>query len=347
MSTEVTTMADERTASPTDQMLMQMLAGAWVTQAVATAARFGIPDVLASGPKTVDEIAAKVGANAGATKRLLRMLTGIGVFAPAEGGRYALTELSQRLREDTPGSLKHMFIAETDGVHWRSWEKVADAVRTGLPRPLPVFGTPAFDYYSQHRDEGEQFGRAMANVSGFASQAVLDAYDFSGFKTILDVGGGNGSMVLAILKRYPQLQGIVADLPYIEAQARESIQESGMAGRCRFQEADFFQGVPEGADAHVLKFILHDWNDEESLRLLKSCRDAIAPGGRLLVLEVVVPEGTGPDFSHVMDLNMLVMTGGMERTAKEYESLLARAGFRLTRIVPTASPFSVIEAQPA
>ncbi len=343
MATEVTDARAEKDAPPADQILFQMLTGAWVTQSIATAARFGIPDALASGPKTVDELAAKVGANAGATKRLMRMLTGIGVFASAEGGRYALTPLSERLREDTPGSLKHMFIAETDGVHWRSWEKVADAVRTGLPRPLAVFGMPAFDYYSKFKDEGEQFGRAMANVSGFASQAVLDAYDFSRFQTVLDVGGGNGSMVLSILKRYPKAKGIVADLPYIEAQAKASIQEAGMADRCRFQAADFFQGVPEGADAHVLKFILHDWNDEESVQLLKSCRSAIAPDGRILVLEVVVPESSGPDLSHLMDMNMMVMTGGMERTAKEYESLLARGGFQLTRIVPTASPFSVIE----
>lgn len=345
MSTLVTETRTQKEAPPTDQVLLQLLAGAWVTQAIATAARFGIPDVLASGPQTADELAAKIGANAGATQRLMRMLTGIGVFAAAEGGRYGLTPLSERLREDTPGSLKHMFIAETDGVHWRSWERVADAVRTGLPRPLPVFGKAAFDYYSEHKDEGEQFGRAMANISGFASRAVLDAYDFSGFKTILDVGGGNGSMVLAILKRYPQAKGIVSDLPYIETQARESIRQAGMADRCRFEAADFFQRVPEGADAHVLKTVVHDWNDEETLRLLKSCRSAIAPDGRLLVLEVVVPEGSSPDFSHLMDLNMLVMTGGLERTAKEYESLLALAGFRLTRIVPTASPFSVIEAK--
>lgn len=345
----VDTKVEERRSSapPADQVLMQLLSGAWVTQAIATTARFGIPDALASGPKTADELAAKVGANAGATRRLMRMLTGIGVFARAEGSRYRLTELSERLREDTPGSLKHMFIAETDGVHWRSWEKVADAVRTGLPRPQAVFGTPAFDYYSKYKEEGEQFGRAMANVSGFASQAVLEAYDFSGCRTILDVGGGNGSMALAILKRYAQARGIVADLPYIEAQANENIRSAGMSERCRFEAANFFERVPEGADTHVLKFILHDWNDEESLRLLKSCRSAIAPDGRLLVLEVVVPDGDGPDFSHVLDLNMLVMTGGMERTAKEYGELLARAGFRLTRIVPTASPFPVIEGKPA
>ncbi len=346
MSTEATAVRIDASAPSADQILIQMLGGAWVTQALATAARLGIPDLLASGPKTADEIASKVGAHPGATRRLMRALTGLGVFATAEGWRYGLTELSERLREDTPGSLKHMFIAETDGVHWRSWERVADAVRTGLPRPQAVFGMPAFDYYSKYKDEGEQFGRAMANVSGFAAKAVLDAYDFSGIRTLCDVGGGNGSMALAILERHPQVRGVVADLPYIEAQASEKMRAAGSADRCRFEAADFFERVP-GADAHLLKFILHDWNDEDSVRLLRSCRAAIEPGGRLLVLEMLVPEESRPDFSHLMDLNMLVMTGGLERTESEYRDLLARAGFRQERVIPTASPFSLIEARPA
>ncbi len=330
-----------------DRILMQLLAGAWVTQSVATAARLGIPDALAAGPMTVDEIAAKAGAHRGATKRLMRMLAGIGVFAPAGGGRYALNPISEKLRDETPGSLKHMFIAETDGVHWRCWEKAVDAVRTGLPRPKPVFGLAAFDYYGQHKDEGEQFGRAMANVSGMVSKFVLDAYDFGGLKTIMDVGGGNGSMVRTILAKYPQAHGIVADLPYIADQANAAIRESGMAERCRFEPTDFFQSVPGGADGHLLKFILHDWNDDECAKILENCRAAIAPGGRLMVLEVIVPDGPESDFSHMMDMNMLVMTGGMERTAAEYEALFARGGWRLRRIVRSPSPFSVIEGEPA
>lgn len=346
MSTEATAVRAEQTSLPADQVMIQMLAGAWVTRAVATAARLGIADQLATGPRTAEELARKSGANAGAVKRLMRALSGLGVFAPAEGGRYGLTELSELLREDSPKSLKHMFIAETDTVHWRSWERALEAVQTGLPRPEPVFGLPAFDYYAQNPEEGEQFGRAMAAVSGFASKAVLDAYDFGWVRTLCDVGGGNGSMALAILGRYPQARGIVADLPYIEAQARDKIRDAGLADRCRFEAADFFEGVPAGADAHILKFVLHDWNDEDSLRLLKNCRSAIAADGRLLVLEVIVPDENRPDFSHLMDLNMLVMTGGLERTTKEYERLLARADFRLARLVPTASPFSLIEAKP-
>lgn len=346
MATEATAVKSEESAAA-EQALMQMLTGAWVTQAVATAAKLGIPDLLVSGPKTAEELAAAAQAHPPAVRRLMRALAGLGVFAPAEGGRYELTELGERLREDFPGSLKHMFIAETDGVHWRSWEKVLDSVRTGEPRPQAVFDMPAFDYYAKNVKEGEQFGRAMESVSGFAAHAVLDAYDFGGIRTLADVGGGNGSMVLAVLGRYPQMRGIVCDLPYIEKQAAERIQAAGAAGRCGFEAGDFFERTPQGADAHLLKFILHDWNDEDSIRILKSCRAALPPNGRLLVIEVVVPEENRLDFSHWMDLNMLVMTGGQERTAGEYESLLRRGGFRLEKIVPTAGPFSVIEGKPA
>ena len=345
MAKEQTVVKSEESAA-TEQALMQMLTGAWVTRAVATAARLGIPDLLASGPNTAEELAAKSGSDAGATKRLMRALAGVGVFCPAEGGRYGLTDLGERLREDFPGSLKHMFIAETDELHWRSWEKVLDSVRTGQPRPQAVFDMPAFDYYAKNPKEGEQFGRAMESVSGFAANAVLEAYDFGGIGTLADVGGGNGSMVLAVLDRYPQMRGIVCDLPYIEKQAAERIQAAGAAGRCGFEAGDFFERAPEGADAHLLKFILHDWNDEDSIRILRSCRAQLPPSGRLLVIEVVVPEENRPDFSHWMDLNMLVMTGGKERTAEEYESLLRRGGFRLEKIVPTAGPFSVIDARP-
>ena len=348
MATEVKAdSAKNEGGAATEQALMQMLTGAWVTQAVATAARLGIPDLLVSGPKTAEELATDVKADPSAVRRLMRALAGVGVFAPSSGGKYGLTDLSDRLRDGFPGSLKHMFIAETDGVHWRSWEKVADAVRTGLPRPQAVFDMPAFDYYAKNVEEGEQFGRAMENVSGFAAHAVLEAYDFGGIQTLADVGGGNGSMVLAVLGRHPEMRGIVCDLPYIEKQAAERIQAAGASGRCGFEAGDFFERAPQGADAHLLKFILHDWNDEDSIRILRSCRAALPPNGRLLVIEVVVPEEQGrPDFSHWMDLNMLVMTGGQERTSVEYESLLRRGGFRIEKIVTTAGPFSVIDARP-
>lgn len=347
MTAEATTATAVQTSASAEQALLQLLVGMWTTQAVATAARLGIPDLLASGPsQTAEEIASTIGAHPRSVRRLMRTLASIGVFTPAGGARYTLTPIGERLCSDRPGSLKQMFIAETDTVHWQSWAQMLEAVRTGEPRPQAVFGMPVFEYYAQHASEGEQFGRAMADVSQFATQAVLDSYDFSGIDTIVDVGGGNGSMLLAILERYPHARGIVFDLPYIGRQSTERIRAAGMGDRCRFEPGDFFEGVPDGADLVLLKFVLHDWNDEDAVRVLRSCRAALAPEGRLLVVEMLLPEENRPDFVQFMDLNMLVMTGGLERTASEYGELFDRAGFRLSRVVGTKSPFHLIEGTP-
>lgn len=346
MSTKVQSAQPEAAAASTDQVLIQLLTGAWATQVTAAAARLGIPDLLAAGPRTADEVAAKAEIDDGATYRLMRALASLGVLERRADGRFALTAVGERLRSDVPGTFRDAFIAETDTVHLRSWEKLADAVRSGLPRPKPVFGMAAFDYYTQNPIEGEQFGKAMQNISRFAAAAVLEAYDFSGVKTIMDVGGGNGSLALAILEKHPAMRGKVFDLHYMAPHAHASIAAAGAGERCVFESGDFFQAVPKGADLHVLKFILHDWTDEECVRILRCCRESLPPGGRLLVVEMLVPEEIRPDFVMLMDLNMLVMTGGRERTAKEFEKVLAEAGFEMTRVIPTKSPFSLVEARP-
>jgi len=346
MSGESTSKVPPQGAPPPEQMIVRLLTGMWAMQAAASACRLGIVEAVGDQARTAEEVAEAAGTHAGATRRLLRGLASVGVFARDGSGRYSLTDVGRFLRSGAPGSLREMFIAESDPLHWRSWEKVDDSVRTGDPRPQAVFGIPAFEYYGKHPDEGEQFGRAMESVSRFAADAVLGAYDFSYARTIMDVGGGNGSMTIAILQRTPNVRGLVVDLPYIEGPARERIRAAGLEGRCRFEPMSFFERVPEGADVHMLKFVLHDWNDEESLRILRNCRSAIAKDGRLVVIENVVPDSIEPAMVHMMDLNMLVMTGGIERTAKEYGELFASAGFRLDRVVPTAGPFSVVEARP-
>ncbi len=315
-------------------------------QAVAAACKLDIPDLLADGAKSADEVAAKAGSDAGATYRLMRGLASLGVVERRPDGRFTNTPVGDKLREKAAGGLKDMFKGETDHVHWQSWEHVVDAVKTGLPRPKAVFGVPAFEYYGKNVAEGEQFGRAMENVSNFAAAAVLEAYDFSNVRTIMDVGGGNGSMALLLLRHHPEMKGKVCDLPYIETQAKQSIQSADAGHRCEFIATDFFQSVPKGADLQVLKFILHDWNDDECVRILRNCRESLAPGGKVLLVEMLVPEEIRPDFVMLMDLNMLVMTGGRERTAKEFEKVLNDAGFEMTRVIPTKSPFSLIEARP-
>ncbi len=333
-------------ASPADETLIRLLTGMWAMQSVAAGARLGIFDVLAAGPLTADATAGEIHGDSAATARLLRALAGLGAVSRGADGRFALTEVGQRLRHGVPGTFRDAFIAESDRVHWRSWEELDEAVRTGRPRPAHVFGMPAFDYYGKNREEGQQFGRAMENLSRFVAAAFLEAYDLSGVRTIMDVGGGNGGLVLAILARHPGLKGRIADLPYIEPFAKTSIAASGAAGRCEFVAGNFFQEVPKGADLMVLKSILHDWNDEECVRILKNCRASIEPDGRILVVEMLVPEEAGPDFVTLMDLNMLVMTGGRERTAREYGALFEAAGFGKGRVIPTRSPMALLEARP-
>ena len=335
------------TSESTAQALIQMLTGAWVTQLVAAAVRLGIPDRLAVGqPQSGGRLAAALGVDAAALTRVMRALASIGVLKEMPPGQYLLTPVGERLRSDQPGSMRDFFLAETDEVHRRSWDRLVDAVKTGQPQPQAVFGLPVFDYYGKHMDEGEQFGRAMQNVSAMAADGVIANYDFSNARLIVDVGGGNGSFVRAILKHQRAARGVIFDLPYIEAQAVESLRHDALSERCRFEGGDFFKSVAAGGDIYLMKFILHDWTDAESQRILAAVRSAIAPGGRLLVVEMLVPEAIEPGFVQLMDINMLVMTGGRERTASEYGALFASAGFRLARTIPTGTPFFIVEGEP-
>lgn len=329
------------------QALVQMLTGAWTTQLVAAVARLGIPDRLAMAqPQSSEQIARAVGADIGALSRVMRALASIGVFADVGSGLYSLTSVGERLRSDHPESMRDFFLAETDDVHRRSWSALVDAIRTGLPQPAAVFGTTVFDYYARHGEEGQQFGRAMENISAMSAHGVLANYDFGSARLIIDVGGGNGSFVRAIVQQHRQPTGVVVDLPYMESQAVASIEHDRLGNRCRFEAHDIFESVPAGGDIYLLRFILHDWNDDESARILKTLRAAMAPAGRVLIVEMLVPDTNEPGFVQLMDINMLVMTGGRERTATEYGALCAAAGLRLVRTIATGTPFVVLEAEP-
>lgn len=329
------------------QALVQMLTGAWTTQLVAAVARLGIPDRLATAqPQSSEQIARAVGADIGALSRVMRALASIGVFADVGSGFYSLTSVGERLRSDHPESMRDFFLAETDDVHRRSWSALVDAIRTGLPQPAAVFGTTVFDYYARHGEEGQQFGRAMENISAMSAHGVLANYDFGSARLIIDVGGGNGSFVRAIVQQHRQPTGVVVDLPYMESQAVASIEHDRLGNRCRFEAHDIFESVPAGGDIYLLRFILHDWNDDESVRILKTLRTAMAPAGRVLIVEMLVPDTNEPGFVQLMDINMLVMTGGRERTATEYGALCAAAGLRLVRTIATGTPFVVLEAEP-
>jgi hypothetical protein len=330
---------------PVEQVLIDLLSGQWITRMIAEIVRLGVPDHLVNGPRTADELAAVTGVHANALYRVMRALASRGVFSEVGPGTYALTPVSDRLRTSAPDSMAAFFLAETDDLHSQSWIHLGDAIRTGEPRPKPVVGETPFEYYASHADQGEQFGRAMENISALCATAVLDAYDLSDAQVVVDVGGGNGSFVRALLGRHAHPRGVVYDLPYIGDQANACIRADKLAERCRFEPGDFFDAVP-AADTYLIKFILHDWSEDQCVKILSSCRRAVATNGRIVVVEMLVPTDSEPGFVQVMDINMLVMTGGRERTEAEFARLFERSGFGLTHVIRTHSPFVVIEGRP-
>ncbi len=332
--------------TPTPQeAIMHMLMGMWSAQAVATAARLGIAEALAnSQPQESSALARAVGADAAALARFLRTLVSLGVLSQPQPHTYALTAIGEALRSDIPGSMRDLLIAETDAPHWQAWGKLHESVRSGEPMVPQLFGMPIFEYYAAHPEELASFSRAMGNFSALAAQGTVQNYDFSHARHIVDVGGAHGDLLLAILQANPHVRGTVFDLPHVAEAARQAITVHGYHERCEALGGDFFEAVPPGGDLYLLKFILHDWQDPEALRILHNCRQAITPDGKLLVIEMVIPEDNRPSPAQLIDLNMLVMTGGLERTASEYGALLSQAGFRLHRLIPTGSPFHVMEA---
>ena len=327
------------------QRLHQIGAGYWVSQALYVAAKLGVSDALADGPRPVEELAAIVGADAGALFRLLRALAGYGLFTQTTPRCFGLTELGQIMRSDVPGSMRALAMRiEWD---WRTWEHMLYSVRTGRTAFEHIYGESFFEHLQRHPERAAVFDEAMTVYVKAHGVAVASAYDFSPFGTIVDVGGGHGAMMQAILLRYPRARGVLFDLPRVIVGAREAIDRAGLSARCRCVGGDFFAGVPNGEDGYLLSSILHDWDHQRSLTILRNCRRAMPEHARLLIVEMVIPEGDEPFFGKLVDLQMLVTLGGLERTAKEYQQLLVEAGFELIRIIPTQSPASLLEAAPA
>jgi hypothetical protein len=332
------------TPSP-QQVITQMQMGMWIAQTVATAARLGIADALAqSQPQDSTTLARAIGADAPALARLLRTLASLGVLSQPTPHQYALTAVGELLRSDIPGSMRDWLIAETDTPHWQAWGKLHESVRSGQTMVSQLFGMPIYEYYAAHPEDRAAFSRAMGNFSVLAAQGIVQQYDFAHARHIVDVGGAHGDLVLAILRANPHARGTVFDLPPVAEAARQAITAQSDHGRCAVLGGDFFQAVPPGGDIYLLKGILIDWKDAEALRILHNCRTAITPDGKLLVIEPVLPDDNHPSPAQLFDLNMLVMIGGQARTAGEYGSLLAQAGFRLNRTIPTGSPSHVLEA---
>jgi hypothetical protein len=329
---------------PPNAQMMQLLTGKWISASISVVAELGIADLLARGDKTADELAAATSAHASSLYRVLRALASVGVFAETAEGRFQLTPLGECLRGGVPTSMKEFarFVAMPGAA--RSWDELMHCVMTGESGLRKAFGAQnPFDYFKDHPEEAQIFDGAMTDNSRQSAPAIAGAFDFGKFREVVDVAGGRGLLLATILERHPSVSGVLFDLPEVIKGAEGTLASFGLGGRCRTVGGDFFQAVPKGADAYILKHIIHDWDDEKAVAILRNVREAMDPAGRLLVVEVVIAPGNEPSVGKLLDLEMMVIPGGRERTADEYRDLFAAAGFRLAQIHETHAPASIIE----
>ena len=328
------------------QQVFQLGMGFIVSAALGTAIQFDIPEHLAGGPRTAADLARATGTHEGALYRLLRALSTTGVFEETAARTFALTRVGQLLRRGAPGGAREMVLWMCDAFHYRVYAEMPAAVQSGEAVGEKVVGMPVFEYLARDPGLAERFNNAMTAFSATVAPAALEAYDFSGINVLVDIAGGHGMILASILRKYPRMRGILFDLEHVLAGNR--LEEFGVQDRVELASGDFFSDVPRGGDAYIMKHIIHDWDDDKALAILKNIRTALEgkPEGRVILLETVVAPGNQPDMGKLIDLEMLLLPGGKERTADEFAALFDRAGFALTRIVPTQSPLAVIEARP-
>lgn len=326
------------------ERLNQLITGYWTTQAVYVAAKLGLADLLKDGPRTAEELAKSTQTHAPSVYRLLRALASLGIFAEDDQKRFSLTPMAECLRSDKPGSQRALAIMSGEE-HYRAWGDLFYSVQTGQMAFDKIYGLPVFDFLSKNLEQAKVFDAAMVGVHGRETAAMTDAYDFSDIETLADVGGGNGSLLSFVLHKHPQMKGMLYDLPGVAERARANFKSAGVADRCQVRGGSFFESIPAGADAYLMRHIIHDWNDEQATTILKNVHRVLPDHGRLLVIEGVIPSGNDPCFGKLLDLTMLVIPGGKERTEEEYRQLFAASGFELTRIVPTAAEVCIIEGR--
>jgi hypothetical protein len=326
-----------------DIALTQTILGSLNAQAVYVAAKLGVADALAAGPKSVDQLAKEVGADESSLYRVLRALASIGIFAENQR-TFRLTPTAELLRSDVEGSLRDVAIFMGEDWHWSVWGQTLFSVKTGEAAWTRVHGKTIFPYFETNSAAAEIFDRAMSSFTTLAGKAVANAYDFSSLNVLVDIAGGHGKLLTAILEATPDLRGVLFDLPHVIGRAKESDDIKKLSERLDLKQGDFFESVPAGADGYILKHIIHDWKDAEAIKILTNIRKAMGTYGRVLLIEAVVREGNEPDFAKILDIEMLVSPGGKERTAAEYAELFRESGLKLSRVIPTRSPYSVIEA---
>ena len=327
--------------------LHQLVNGAFVAQAISVFARLGVADALVTGPRAVEKIAEAVGAHGPALYRMLRALGDVGVVTEVENRLFALTPLGEMLRSNVPGSLRGMMTVIGLPFHRNPWTDLYETIKTGESAFDRVYGMEIFTYLAEHPEDAAFFDTEMSLVSTTLAVSVVQAYDFTHFSTVVDVGGGRGGPLAAILAANPHLQGVLFDKPAVVVGAEEVFSRAQVLDRCKVVSGDFFDSVPGGGDAYLLSNVIHNWDDDHAVQILGRCRAAIANTGCVLLVEPVLPEDTAPSMAKLADLGMLVMTsGGRERTETEYRTLFDRAGLRLTRIVPSTALVSLAEAVP-
>jgi ubiquinone/menaquinone biosynthesis C-methylase UbiE len=333
-----------------DPTVHGLIFGATATKVVTVAAELGLADLLADGARSAQDLARDTSSHRDAMFRLLRTLAGLGLVTQTEPDRFALTGLGSTLRTESPDSVHAVITMLWGSASWASWGEIVTSVRTGEPAWLAAHGQSWVEFYDSHPDASAEFNKAMSQHTRDAAPALIEAAHICRSQTVVDVGGGDGTLLAEILQACPDAHGILFDLPSGLATATVTLERSGVAERCRIESGDFFTDVPDGADAYLLKQILHDWPDEAAVDILRSCRRAMSPESRLLVLERVLPEIAGPEHTPtlLLDMHMLVVTGGRERTEREFRDLLAAAGFTTVGVRGPLPPFDyhVIEAAP-
>ena len=330
--------------------MRDLIAGYWISRMIYVAAKLNLADLLKKGPRTVEQLAEAAGVRPSALYRVMRTLASYGVFTEISGKRFALTPLGQTLRTDVPATMRDFALMLVEKHVWYAWEQLLYALQTGDLPFNKVYGMPFYKYLEAHPDDLKVFGESMTSLSSTENRAVAAGYQkackTAGVRTLVDVAGGLGSLLAMILKANPKLQGVLFDVPAVIARAQQDqhVTAKGIANRCTLVGGDFLQSVPEGGDAYIMKYILHNWGDERCVTILSNCRTAMNPKGRVLVADPVISTGNNPEWGKLLDIQMMVLLSGKERTKEEFRALFKKAGLELTRVIPTGCPLSIVEA---
>ena len=326
------------------EVMRNLAIGYWVARLVHVAAKLGLADLLKKRPRTVEDLATAAGVQPAMLYRILRALASVGVFAETKNQRFKLTPLAATLQTGVPASMNGFAIMINEHWNWDSWKELLYGAKTGEVPFLKAHGVPIFEYLEKHPVDLQVFGESMTSLSRSENPAVAAAYKFSGIRTLVDVGGGHGSLLAAILKTNPKLKGVLFDQRSVIARAEKDqhVTAKGIAERCRLESGSFFDALPTGGDGYIMKYILHDWNDEKCVKILANCRTAMNEKGKVLVVDNVIAPGNDPGWGKLLDIQMLII-GGRERTKKEFAAMFEAAGLKLTRVVPTKCPLSIIE----